>query len=363
MFKVTMSGKTATVERLLTLPKTGPLPDLEISGSYHLKIDLAGLDPKSKVAIDILRFFPKVLENDLNATRKRHDDPCIKLWVDAGTLIAKGKVTEDQVATAGTKVQAEIVKLWNTFNTKSAKPRAESIMKSLAESTAKKAKVSAKVPTLKLSAEQLKESRVGILAAMLAAATVTIGGGPLTWLLGAIGGVTALTKGYKNAWDISKQRSADAQDNINRIDEGLDAALATLKKLEPSFERLEKAQTEIAASMVVAKAELSKMEKDLKTLEARAKTEKAVKEGAYLAKLRSETQNQAAKIDVLRKALSDQDGLAQSFEVALKAVETAASKVTAKRGGWDKIMAGYSKVSKDSDTFINTVVKVLGQFK
>lgn len=363
MFKVTLQGKTATVVRTLTLPKTGPLQDLEISSSYQLKIDLAGLDPKSAVAKEILKSFPKVLENDLNATRKRHDDPCVKVWTDAAALVAKGKASEAEIEKQAAKAQSDIVKLWNAFNEKSAKPRAESIMESLANAAAKKAKEKAQVPVLKLSADELKESRVGILTAILAAATVSVAGGPLTWLLGAIAGMTALTKGYKNAWDIAKSQSADAQDNLNRIDSGLDSALSTLKKLEPSLSRLRTAQNETAASMIAAKAELTKMEKELATLEARAKTEKAVQEGKYLGALRTATQAQATKIEALRKALSEGDALAKSVTDAIAAVEAAGGQVTAKRGRWDQIMAGYAKVSKDSDTFIGTVAKVLAQFK
>ncbi len=363
MFDVSMSGSKAKVIRTLTLPKTGPLPQLTLSDAYTIQLDLGGIDPKSPVAKEILTAFPKTYTYELNSVRKRYDDPCIKLWADAAKLVASKSDDPTAVEKAATKTQEKIVVIWNEFNAKRAKPLAESTFRSIANNAAKKAKEKAINPKLTFSSEGLKENRVGILSAVLGALTVGAVTGGVSWVLAGLAGFGALAKGYRNAWEISQKQSADVQTSLNQIDDGLESALSTLAKLQPSLSRLQTAQSEAAASIVVAKDELNRMIKEISTLEQRAKQEQAVREGKHLSSLREAAQKQEAKVRLLHSSMQSRDQLGKAVKDAHTAVAAAGDMVTAERKGWDKLMAGYSKVSKDGDTFLSGLAAVLKQFK
>ena len=363
MFNVSLSGTKAKVTRRLTLPATGPLAALDLEDSYEIKLDLGGLDPKRPAAKDVLKAYPKVLQNELNATRKKYDDACIKIWTTAAKEAAKPGMTEPKIKALGKKAEDAIIARWNDFNTKRANYVATSTLESLCDGASKKFDETAKKPKVAFSSEGLKSNRVGILAAILGAITIGAVSGGVGWLIAGIAGVKALTSGYRNAWEIGKKQSSDVQDCFNEVADGLAEAEATLKRLEPALSRLKSAKQAKATSMVSAHGALKKMEADMAKLESRAKTEKAVAEGGYITTLRTQISAQKKRLETLQKAVAADDQLQQAVKTASTAATAAAKQAKARRTGWDKIMAGYLKASKDGDTMLSTVSTLAKQFK
>ncbi|MCL6283637.1 hypothetical protein M3P21_08850 [Ruegeria sp. 2012CJ41-6] len=356
-----MSGVTATVMRTLTLPKSGKLAEKALKDTYKIEIELAGQGPKTAVGQAILKAFPKVLDNDLNSRRKQWDDRNIKIWKDTGTALEHKNMTEQKAQALVKAAEKQITANWNEYNQKIAKPTALSIVEALAKNEAKKAGEKIGKSKIKFWSEDLKESRLGIWGSLIGAAVFGAATTPLGWIGAGLSAVLLLGKGYRSAWKIAQKQSVDVQTNLNNIKDGLSTAQSALNKLEPHLKMLGGAQSKTAAQMVTAQLELEKMRQELEKLETRAKTEKAVKEGEYIKKLRAGVDNQFFKVEALHKTIVAQASLEKRIADAIGAVEAAASEATARRSGWNKIMADYTDVSKESDSLISAMSKLAGK--
>ncbi len=359
MFTAKMNGKTLVLKRSLTFPAAGALTKTTIEDELKIPCDFDTVDPKSDVGKAISTAFPKVLVNDLNASRKKYDDGSIALWSKVGVAAANGNIDAVKLKKAAAEAEKKIAERWNTYYKKVAQPAAQKIFQNVAESQAKKAKESIPKAKLQFSAPALKTERVGILSSLLGALTLGVSTGGLGWLVTGLGALGPLSSGASSMWKLGKKRSSDLQDCLNQIDDGLDTALATIKDLGPSLEVLTRRRDDFAAQIIVAKSELAKAEKELAALEIRAKTEKAVKEGKYLGQLRKIVENKGYELEALRKTVLLQDDLLKKVRAAHLAVEAAGKEVTARRKGVAQVAQRFEGVRKDIETAMSAAGKFI----
>lgn len=358
MFTLNTRGKVCTVNRALTLPKSGPLPEQTLHSDFTVTLNLGGVDPNSKVSKEVIKVFENVFRFELDRFGKKQDLDFVRDWEKIGKA-GPGLKDAKALESVAKAYEAKVLKAWNDFNGKVAKRYADTSFRSACDAAEKKFRETLDKPTLAYSAEDLKPARVGILSAILGAITLGPGTGGLGWIAAALGGVSALIKGYEGAWSIARKRAGDVAENLAQIDETLAKVHKAMQALDPRIRKIVAGQSALEAELITATARMADTRKALEALEARAKREQAVREGKVIVAARQRCGDQEKRIEALRKQLLALQNLQKSVEAAQVAVAEADALSTAERRGWDGFMAQVSTVAGDSTKALGAVATLL----
>lgn len=355
-FKVSLSGKKATVLRSYTFPKTGPLPDLPLKLSYEVKLSLAGLDEKSPAAKKILGGFPKSYEAALQKAVKPRAQKNRAIWSAAAKALDSGK----DPAKVAMDTKKLIVANWNEFDQKIAKPLVNEVLDQLVLDEIGKMEAKTVKASATFRSEPLKDDRLKVLtglagvasgaAATAAAASAALVVAPFIATAAAIVGTMAAAR------KLSEKTYSEMGIVRKRVDKELAAVSKSLSALEPQMKTLEQQKQKLGLLMIKSEANLRQLQAELKKLKTGDLKDLALeKQGKELEK----------KINGAQKKLIDERSRREGIILDLKGVRALveqAKRVSddfeAGRTFYDKGLAAF----EGSSTEMSAANKILATF-